>query len=199
VECKSPKTKEPIPEAIDQLLRYSQQRGESGEGNKEALDYWQDYQNLLAVNEMAHQHLRDGRLSMKGIPVKLRGIADEFLKSKDITQRVKPISILSPDFEKGVTRRARSKTKAAEVEHAIRHYIDLNITDDPELFASFAEALENILRDFKDNWDKIYEELEKLRQKIKAKEQEHTYGLDRKKQMPTMKGRSNGCGSTGTN
>jgi type I restriction enzyme, R subunit len=32
VECKSPKTQEPIPEAIDQLLRYSEQRGEKGEG-----------------------------------------------------------------------------------------------------------------------------------------------------------------------
>lgn len=32
VECKSPKTKEPIPEAIDQLLRYSEQRGAKGEG-----------------------------------------------------------------------------------------------------------------------------------------------------------------------
>src|SRR5664280_1773647 len=33
IECKSPKVKEPIPEAIDQLLRYSEQRGEKGEGS----------------------------------------------------------------------------------------------------------------------------------------------------------------------
>ena len=33
VECKSPKVKEPIPEAIDQLLRYSEQRGDKGEGS----------------------------------------------------------------------------------------------------------------------------------------------------------------------
>jgi type I restriction enzyme R subunit len=30
IECKSPKVKEPIPEAIDQLLRYSEQRGAKG-------------------------------------------------------------------------------------------------------------------------------------------------------------------------
>ena len=35
IECKSPKVKEPIAEAIDQLLRYSQQRGAPGEGNPE--------------------------------------------------------------------------------------------------------------------------------------------------------------------
>ena len=33
IECKSPKVKEPISEAIDQLLRYSEQRGGKGEGS----------------------------------------------------------------------------------------------------------------------------------------------------------------------
>jgi type I restriction enzyme R subunit len=73
------------------------------------------------------------------------------------------------------------------VEHAIRHYIDLNINEDPELFASFAEMLQQILEEFKDNWARIYEELEKLRQKIVAKEKEETFGLDRKKQMPIFR------------
>ena len=34
IECKSPRTKEPIPEAIDQLMRYCEQRGELKEGSK---------------------------------------------------------------------------------------------------------------------------------------------------------------------
>lgn len=154
---------------------------------KEALDYWNDYLNFLEINNLAHQHFHDQRLSMKGIPAKLRAIADEYLKSQGIEQKIAPISIMDDDFQKGVNRRKRDKTKAAEVEHAIRHYIDLNINEDPELFASFAEVLEQILAEFKDNWEKIYEELEKLRQKIKAKEQEITYGLDRKKQMPIFR------------
>ena len=39
IEAKSAKVKEPIAEAIDQLLRYSQQRGMSGEGNPELFYY----------------------------------------------------------------------------------------------------------------------------------------------------------------
>ena len=39
IECKSPKVKEPIAEAIDQLLRYSQQRGRRAEGNAELFYY----------------------------------------------------------------------------------------------------------------------------------------------------------------
>jgi type I restriction enzyme R subunit len=151
---------------------------------KEALDMWQDYLNFSAINELAYRHLKDSRISMRGIPPKLRAITDEFLKSKGIEQKVEPISILNPEFEEGVSKRKRDKTKAAEVEHAIRHFIELNISEDPELFASFAEELEKILAAFAENWKKIYEELEKLRKKMAEKEKEYTYGLDRKKQMP---------------
>lgn len=38
-----------------------------------------------------------------------------------------------------------------------------------------------------DNWALIYQELEKLRQKMAAKEREQTYGLDRKRQMPIFR------------
>lgn len=152
--------------------------------HKEALDYLHDYQALTEINVLAGRHFRDERLSMKGIPAKLRGITDEYLKSKGIDQKVKPISILDDDFESQVGKRKRTKTKAAEVEHAIRHHLDVHIDEDPELYASFAEAMAKIFQEFKDNWQKIYEELEKLSQRIKNAEQEPTYGLHRKKQMP---------------
>lgn len=154
---------------------------------KEALDYFKDYQSFCEINELAHRHFRDARLSMRGIPPKLRAITDEFLKSKGITQKIAPISILDSEFQKEVNVRKRSKTKAAEVEHAIRHFIDANIDEDPALFTSFAAELERILQEFKDNWDRIFDELEKLRQRILAKEKEQAYGLDRKKQMPIFR------------
>ena len=61
---------------------------------------------------------------------------------------------------------------------------DINLDEDPELFASFSKQLHDILEEFKGNWKKIYEELLKLREKIKDREKEITYGLDRKMQMP---------------
>lgn len=151
---------------------------------KEALEYFNDWKNFTMINGLAQQHLRDDRFSMKGIPQKLRVIADEFLKSKGITQKVEPISIMSDEFQKNVKERKRTKTKAAEVEHAVRHYININMDEDPELFASFSESLSQILEEFAGNWEKIFEELEKLREKIRNREREETYGLDRKKQMP---------------
>jgi len=151
---------------------------------KEALDFFNDWKTFTEINELALKYFRDGRFSIKGIPPKLRGIADEFLKSRGLEQTVAPISIIAEDFQKGVNTKKREKTKAAEVEHAIRHYIDINLDEDPALFASFAKTLEEILENFKGNWKAIYEELEKLREKIKNREKEETYGLDRKKHMP---------------
>jgi type I restriction enzyme, R subunit len=97
--------------------------------------------------------------------------------------KVEPISILD-DFQKEVKTRGRPKTKAAEIEHAIRHHLDVDLDDDPDLRASFAEALKKVFEDFRDNWNKIYEELEKLRRRIMDADKEPTYGLHRKKEMP---------------
>jgi len=151
---------------------------------RQALDYMADYQALAAINVLAEKHLHDERLSMKGIPPKLRAITDAYLESKGIDVKVKPISILDGDFEKQVGKRGRTKTKAAEVEHAIRHHLDVELRDDPELQASFAEALAAIFAEFRENWNRIYEELEKLRARIMNAAKEPTYGLHRKKQMP---------------
>jgi type I restriction enzyme, R subunit len=151
---------------------------------KEALDFITQFQALTAINVLAGKHFRDSRLSMKDIPKKLRSITDEYLESQGIELKVEPISILDEDFEKLVGKRVRTKTRAAEVEHAIRHHIDVDIDDDPELQASFAEALAMIFEEYHDNWDLIYKELEKLRKRIISAGNEPTYGLHKKKQMP---------------
>ena len=151
---------------------------------RQALEFMGDYMALAEINVLAGKHFRDQRPSMKGIPAKLRAITDAHLESRGIDVKVPPISILDEDFEKGVGEHRRTKTKAAEIEHAIRHHLDVDLDDDPDLRASFAEALAVIFERFRDNWNKIYEELEKLRTRIINASNEPTYGLHRKKQMP---------------
>ncbi|MDR3056802.1 MAG: HsdR family type I site-specific deoxyribonuclease, partial [Prevotella sp.] len=96
---------------------------------KEALDFFVDWKSFTEINALAEKHFRDQRFSMKGIPPKLRAIADEFLISRGIDQSVAPISIIADDFQQNVNTKQREKTKAAEVEHAVRHYIDINIDE----------------------------------------------------------------------
>ena len=151
---------------------------------RQALEFMDDYKALAEINVLAEKHFRDQRLNMKGIPAKLRAITDSHLESRGIDVKVPPISILDEDFEKDVSKHLRTKTKAAEIEHAIRHHLDVDLNDDPDLRASFAEALAVIFEQFRDNWNKIYEELEKLRKRIINASNEPAYGLHRKKQMP---------------
>lgn len=151
---------------------------------KEALDFVKDYNRFAEINVLAGRHFRDSRMSMKGIPEKLRRITDQYLTAKGIDQKIAPISIMDDKFLDHVQTRKRAKTKAAEIEHAIRHFIDLNMDEDPELYASFAEAIRQILLEFKNNWEEIYKRLEELRQKMQNARKEPTYGLHRKKQMP---------------
>jgi type I restriction enzyme, R subunit len=154
---------------------------------KEALDYIQPLNRFAEINTLASQHLQDQRVSMKGVSAKLRKITDEYLKSKGIETKIAPISILDDKFFDHVQTRTRVRTKAAEVEHAIRHFIDINIEEDPELYASFAEELRRILASFKENWEEIYRLLEELRKRIRDKQNEPTYGLNRKTQMPVFR------------
>lgn len=155
--------------------------------SREALNYLQDLNQFSEINALAAAHFQDSKMSMKGVSEKLRKVTDEYLKSKGIAIKVEPISILDDKFFEHVQANKRQKTKAAGVEHAIRHFIDLHIDEDPELYASFAEELARILTNFKDNWDEIYRLLEELRSKIRSRQEEPTYGLNRKRQMPVFR------------
>ena len=55
IECKSPKVKEPIPEAIDQLLRYSEQRGDKGTAPLRSRHALQKEKEQNAVRNMKQQ------------------------------------------------------------------------------------------------------------------------------------------------
>ncbi|MFZ1292523.1 MAG: HsdR family type I site-specific deoxyribonuclease [Melioribacteraceae bacterium] len=151
---------------------------------KEALDYLQDLNRFAEINTLASEHFRDQRMSMKGVSDKLRSVTDEFLKSKGITTKIEPISILDDNFFENVKHHSRPQTKASAVEHAIREIINIKIDEDPELYASFAEELKKILEAFRENWDEIYRLLEELRKKIRTAQYEDTKGLNRKTQMP---------------
>ena len=70
----------------------------------------------------------------------------EVLESKGIEVKIEPISILDEDFQKEVGKRNRPKVKAAEIEHAIRHHLNVELDDDPDLQVSFAAALAAIAR-----------------------------------------------------
>ena len=126
-------------------------------------------------------------MSMKGVSEKLRSVTDAYLKSKGISTKIEPISILDEKFFENIKTKKNKKAKAAKVEHALKEIIEINCDDDPELYASFSNEILRILSEFKDNWDMIYKLLEELRKKMKTAQEENTHGLNRKTHMPIFR------------
>ncbi len=275
VECKSPKVKDAIPEAIDQLLRYGDQRGARGEGSARLFHYNQflvatcrqeakfgtittrgekdfyrwadpyprtvdnlehgaggpnDQQRLVAGmlddRYTMRQSIEDGvtlRIVYEGrthtAEVPDRAAMDtafeDVFNDYDLQERLQILGYGSRDAyleaESTIEAKARDMVEhylthvypngykaqvvATSREAAVRYktHIDaalrivvakVELDDDPDLKASFAQALADIFEHFRDNWQKIYEELEKLRTRILGARKGPTYGLHRKKQMP---------------
>jgi len=154
---------------------------------KEALDFLPDFLRASEVAVQARSHLDDPRFSLRDVPPKLRRLADAHLRSKGIEQGVAPISILDDAFEREVEAGGSPKAKAARKKGRIRGYIESNLPLDPELFASFAEELERILREHGENWAAVNAALDALRQRMRDAAQEPTYGLSRRRQMPVFR------------
>ncbi|QKG51832.1 type I restriction endonuclease subunit R [Hymenobacter sp. BRD67] len=156
--------------------------------HKEGLFYDADLKEFAQINVMAGRHYHDQRLSLKGVPAKLRAILDDYLTAHGVEQKVAPLDITSDEFEQQFATISSPKARAAGVEHAIRHHLAVNMAnEDPELYASFVAQLNAIITQFRDNWNEILRHLEELRQRIRRQYQEPTYGLSRRREMPTFR------------
>jgi type I restriction enzyme R subunit len=104
---------------------------------------------------------------LKWAKPKVRKMIDAHLETLGIDSRVAPISLLSKDFAKEVGKLGKnSKSKASEMEHAIRRHIKVNINKDPALYKRFLKRMEEIIERYQGNWDAIVEEFEKVREDL---------------------------------
>jgi type I restriction enzyme R subunit len=110
---------------------------------------------------------KDPSMDLKWAKPKIRKMIDAHLETLGINSRIPPVSILSDKFLKEVDKFGKnSKSKASEMEHAIRRHIKVNIDKDPGMYKRFLQRLEEILVRYKENWDQIVQEFENLRNEI---------------------------------
>ncbi|WP_338740514.1 HsdR family type I site-specific deoxyribonuclease [Actinomadura luteofluorescens] len=84
---------------------------------------------------------------------KVRQLIDEHLRSLGIDQKLPPVSLTADDFEEKVAALPDARTRASEMEHAVRDHIEVNRGRDPRRYRMLSERLEEILRDYADNWE----------------------------------------------
>ncbi len=143
-----------------------------------------DSLDLLFHSEIAHRYYipakrfgyllvrirnryKDASLDLKWAKPKVRKMIDTYLETLGIDSRVAPVSLLSPQFMGDVNNLGDNpKTKASEMEHAIRRHIKVNLDKDPVLYKRFLKKMEEILERYKDNWQLIVDGLIGLRDEM---------------------------------
>lgn len=130
--------------------------------------YKADFKFLSLVYAAAKNRYRDDFMNLEGCGEKVRKLIEEHIRSSGISTVIKPISIIDKGFDAHVKGLTSKKAQASEIEHAIRHYISVNIDKDPVYYKTLLERLEEIIRKYDESWEQLAMELEKLRDDIKT-------------------------------
>ena len=127
---------------------------------------------------------KDPTMDLKWAKPKIRKIIDKYLETVGINSKIPPVSLLSDDFQKEVNSAISTKSKASEMEHAIRRHIKVNMDKDPALYTRFIERINQIMERYKGNWEQIFDEFKKLKEEIAIGRQDDSeFGLN-KQQLP---------------
>jgi len=133
--------------------------------NKAAHAYRVPAKRLGYILRVTKERYKDTSLNLGDAGQKVRDLINEHLISLGINPKVPPIELLSEDFIAKLNEHAggNAEAKASEMEHAIRKHCTVHHDEDPAFYKSLAEKVENLIDQYQDQWDKLAEELEKLR------------------------------------
>jgi len=145
---------------------------------KEGGDYWVRAKRLGYLLWRIKDRYRDPTMDLKWASQKVRQLIDKHLLSLGINDKVQQVSILSDDFRIKVDYLNKTpQSKASDMEHAIRWHIKVNIEKDPELYKRFKDRLEMLMNAYRENWEEIVIQLDKLREDLAEGRQEAPEGM----------------------
>lgn len=140
--------------------------------------YWIPAKRLGYLLWRIKDRYKDDTMDLKWASDKVRKLIDRHLLSLGIDTKVQQVSILSDEFKTKVDYLNKTpKSKASEMEHAIRWHIKVNLDKDPSLYSHFKDRLETILNAYKENWEEIVKELGKLRDEMAEGRKPETEGI----------------------
>lgn len=142
------------------------------------IDYWIPAKRLGYLIWRIKDRYKDPTMDLKWASEKVRKLIDKHLLSMGIDTKVAEVSILSDEFNNKVDYLNKTpKSKASQMEHAIRGHIKINLDRDPALYNRFKDRLETILNSYRENWEEIVKEMEKLRQEMAKGRAPETEGI----------------------
>ncbi|GGB52248.1 type I restriction enzyme [Oceanisphaera marina] len=117
------------------------------------------------IQRVTKERYKDDTLNLGDAGQKVRDLINEHLISLGINPKVEPVELLSEDFLEKLNENAagNAEAKASEMEHAIRKHCTVHHDEDPAFYKNLSEKVEKLIDQYQDQWEKLAEELEKLR------------------------------------
>ena len=115
--------------------------------DRRALAYHADLRWLGKIRGTARARYRDDRLDLSGCGEKVRKLIADAVAADGVRILVKEVPLFSPEFEEKVGALETDDAKASEMEHAIRHEINVRVEENPAFYQSLRERLEAIIEE----------------------------------------------------
>jgi len=133
--------------------------------NQAAHAYRVPVKRLGYIQRVARERYKDETLSLGDAGEKVRELINEHLISLGINPKVPPVELLAEDFVDRLNQHAagNDEAKASEMEHAIRKHCTVHHDEDPAFYRSLSDKVENLIDSHQGQWDRLADELEKLR------------------------------------
>ena len=127
----------------------------------------------------------DGDFDPHKYKEKVRRLLDSHITALDLSHKIEPVRITAPEFAVHVNEISSARTKASEMEHAIRFHIREHLDEDPVYFRKLSKRVDEILERLKDRWEQIALEFHELVEEVNAghSDENHT-GLDPTTELP---------------
>jgi type I restriction enzyme R subunit len=127
-----------------------------------------DLKKLGKIAIGARNLYRDEQLDITGVGEKVKELIEEHIFSTGVDSKIPPVDLLSPDYKEKLNEHKSPASQASELEHAIKHHININVEEDPEYFKKLSERLEEIISKYEDKWDELVQQLLDFRETIES-------------------------------
>jgi type I restriction enzyme R subunit len=142
-----------------------------------ASPYLGDLKYLGKINQGARNLYRDEQLNLAGVGEKVRQLIEEHLHATGVDPKIPPVDLFAIDFKNAVDEHKSDRTKASEIEHAIRHHIKVNLEEDEEYYSSLSEKLNELLKRKDEHWDELVQLLFDFRATMKTDREKEAQNL----------------------
>ena len=110
-----------------------------------ALPFQRDFRWLGKIRGIARARYMDGRLDLSGCGEKVRKLINDAVVADSVEILVKEVQLFSTEFDRKLDALSTDRAKASEMEHAIRHEINVRVAENPALYESLRKRLEEII------------------------------------------------------